>query len=61
MRNTIRFALAGVVLIAALGAPRAATPIRVMLLDGANNHDWGSTTPIVHKATVGGSRAITAP
>src|SRR5262245_65661191 len=29
--------------------PRAAAPIRVMLLDGANNHDWKSTTPVIRK------------
>jgi uncharacterized protein len=27
----------------------AAAPIRVMLLDGANNHDWQSTSPVVLK------------
>src|SRR5262249_31799527 len=31
------------------GAGRAATPVRVMLLDGANNHDWKSTTPVIKK------------
>src|SRR5437763_16922775 len=30
-------------------APRAAAPIRVMLLDGANNHDWKSTSPVIRK------------
>jgi len=37
---------------AAAGAslsPRAAAPIRVMLLDGANNHDWKSTSPVIRK------------
>src|SRR5262245_8942839 len=29
--------------------PRAAAPIRVMLLDGANNHDWKATTPVIRK------------
>jgi uncharacterized protein len=29
---------------------RAAAPIRVMLLDGANNHDWKSTSPVIRKA-----------
>jgi type 1 glutamine amidotransferase len=28
---------------------RAAGPIRVMLLDGANNHDWKSTSPVIQK------------
>jgi uncharacterized protein len=27
----------------------AATPIRVMLLDGANNHDWKSTSPVIRR------------
>jgi type 1 glutamine amidotransferase len=31
-------------------APKAAAPIRVMLLDGANNHDWKTTSPVVQKA-----------
>jgi hypothetical protein len=31
-------------------APRAAAPIRVMLLDGANNHDWKATSPVIQKA-----------
>ncbi len=30
-------------------APRAAAPIRVMLLDGANNHDWKATSPVIRK------------
>jgi len=29
---------------------RAAAPIRVMLLDGANNHDWKATSPVIRKA-----------
>jgi type 1 glutamine amidotransferase len=28
-------------------SPRPAAPIRVMLLDGANNHDWKSTSPVI--------------
>ena len=27
----------------------AAAPIRVMLLDGANNHDWKATSPVIAK------------
>jgi len=27
----------------------AAAPIRVMLVDGANNHDWKSTSPVIRK------------
>jgi type 1 glutamine amidotransferase len=30
--------------------PQAAAPIRVMLLDGANNHDWKATSPVIQKA-----------
>jgi type 1 glutamine amidotransferase len=30
-------------------AAHSASPIRVMLLDGANNHDWKSTTPVLKK------------
>src|SRR5262249_57392148 len=26
-----------------------AAPIRVMLLDGANNHDWKATSPVIRK------------
>ena len=36
-------------LIALTIAARAAPGIRVMLLDGANNHDWKSTTPVIKK------------
>src|SRR5262245_36980872 len=53
MRNAVRllFILAAMVAgLSWLSAPRAAAPIRVMLLDGANNHDWASTTPLVRKA-----------
>src|SRR5262245_25474905 len=28
---------------------QAAAPIRVMLLDGANNHDWKATSPVIVK------------
>jgi uncharacterized protein len=31
-------------------AQRAAAPIRVMLVDGANNHDWKATSPVIQKA-----------
>ncbi len=30
-------------------APKAAAPVRVMLLDGANNHDWKATSPVIQK------------
>src|SRR5438552_2461542 len=39
-----------VVLLASLSAlPRAAAPIRVLLVDGANNHDWKATSPVIRK------------
>jgi hypothetical protein len=45
-----RFAmLAALVFAGGPPAPRAAAPIRVMLLDGANNHDWKSTSPVIRK------------
>jgi uncharacterized protein len=45
MRTVIAGLSAGVMLTAF-----AAAPIRVMLLDGANNHDWKSTTPVIRQA-----------
>lgn len=48
MRKTI-LALCAVGWLVTGEAGRAAAPIRVMLLDGANNHDWKSTTPVVRK------------
>src|SRR5258708_23626207 len=47
MRNAIGV-LAACGLASAL-SPRAAAPIRVMLLDGANNHDWKATSPVIKK------------
>src|SRR5689334_17452995 len=45
---TIAAALAGGM--AGLLTPaRAAAPIRVMLLDGSNNHDWKATSPVIQK------------
>src|SRR5919108_2561530 len=38
-----------VVLAGSLALP-AAAPIRVMLLDGSNNHDWKATSPVIQKA-----------
>jgi hypothetical protein len=50
MQKTIRSLAAAAVFVAtAVLSPRAATPIRVMLLDGANNHDWKSTSPVIVK------------
>jgi uncharacterized protein len=47
----VRFT-AGLVVAVAVGSfsARAAAPIRVMLLDGANNHDWKATSPVIRKA-----------
>ena len=50
MRKVLRALLVCAVTVALTFALRAAAPIRVMLLDGANNHDWQSTTPLIHKA-----------
>jgi type 1 glutamine amidotransferase len=51
MRKTLEsVAVVGAVaVIVAVGAAGAATPIRVMLLDGANNHDWKTTSPVIRK------------
>ena len=56
MRKTF-FALAALTVVGASLSPYAATllraqsrgPIRVMLLDGANNHDWKATSPVIVK------------
>ena len=40
---------AAVIVGAAVSLYSAATPIRVMLLDGANNHDWKTTSPVIMK------------
>jgi type 1 glutamine amidotransferase len=48
MRKAI-LALALVSFVSVPWSPRAATPIRVMLLDGANNHDWKATSPVIRK------------
>ena len=48
MRKMI-LTLAAVAVASASLSPRAATPIRVMLLDGANNHDWKSTSPVISR------------
>jgi uncharacterized protein len=49
--SIVRF-IVGLVVAAAAGSfsARAAAPIRVMLLDGANNHDWKATSPVIRKA-----------
>ena len=40
--------LAALLLIAATAAPAAET-LRVLILSGANNHDWKSTTPVLRQ------------
>jgi uncharacterized protein len=49
--SIVRF-IVGLVGAAAAGSfvASAAAPIRVMLLDGANNHDWKATSPVIRKA-----------
>src|SRR4051812_24702802 len=52
MRTTIFWMTAALALAATpwpFTTMRAAPPIRVMLLDGANNHDWKSTSPVIQK------------
>jgi uncharacterized protein len=44
--------IVGLIVVLAAGPTSrgAAGPIRVMLLDGANNHDWKATSPAIQKA-----------
>jgi len=49
MKRTVIRSLVVVAVVGAAFSLRAATPIRVMLLDGANNHDWKSTSPVIQK------------
>src|SRR5262245_60256665 len=49
MPKTLRAILAVAFAVSVWLLPHAATPIRVLLLDGANNHDWKSTTPVIKK------------
>ena len=49
MRLPATIAMLAAAVVSAPPAPRAAAPIRVMLLDGANNHDWKSTSPVIKK------------
>src|SRR5262245_56696539 len=44
----VALAVAGVAALSVTGA-RGAAPVRVMLLDGANNHDWKATSPVIRK------------
>jgi hypothetical protein len=30
-----------------LGIAQAATPVRALIIDGQNNHDWKHTTPVL--------------
>jgi type 1 glutamine amidotransferase len=52
MKTSIVRFIVGLVGAAAAGSfsAGAAAPIRVMLLDGANNHDWKATSPVIRKA-----------
>jgi uncharacterized protein len=52
MRRGLRLACVPVVVLALAPAiaPRAAAPIGVMIVDGANNHEWQTTTPVLRKA-----------
>jgi uncharacterized protein len=49
MRKTILMLAALAAVAGAPLSPHAANPIRVMLLDGANNHDWKATSPVLVK------------
>ncbi len=56
-------ALAGVVLLGLLAAvpsragdPKAGKKVRVVIIDGQNNHDWRSTTPVMKKALLDSGR-----
>src|SRR5262245_44382399 len=46
MRKTI-LTLAALAVIGAAPHAQSKGPIRVMLLDGANNHDWKATSPVI--------------
>jgi type 1 glutamine amidotransferase len=52
LKNRVGRWILGLVVAAAASSfsARAAAPIRVMLLDGANNHDWKATSPVIRKA-----------
>ena len=39
----------GLVLCASASATRAAAPIKVLIVDGQNNHDWKATTPVLKR------------
>jgi len=41
--------LAGLAFVIVAAAPAPPASIRVMLLDGANNHDWKATSPVIRK------------
>ena len=43
----VPFLLSATILVAQ--ALSAATPIRTLIIDGQNNHDWKKTTPVLKK------------
>ena len=49
MKNLLLSALACLLLPLAVPAADAPSGIRVLIIDGQNNHDWRSTTPILKK------------
>src|ERR1700684_183474 len=48
MRKLLSLAVLAV-LVTANGARSAEEKIRVLIIDGQNNHDWRSTTPVLKK------------
>jgi type 1 glutamine amidotransferase len=49
-RSTPVFAILGLIVIAWSSVAEGAAPIRVLILSGANNHDWRQTTPALRAA-----------
>jgi type 1 glutamine amidotransferase len=47
--KTLMHGLAGLAFVIVAAAPAPPASIRVMLLDGANNHDWKATSPVIRK------------
>ena len=48
MKTAVQMILCGAALLFVPAAP-AATPIRVLIIDGQNNHAWQRTTPVLRK------------
>ena len=49
---TITFLLAGCTAafgFAGAGAAQSSPPLKVLIIDGQNNHDWKSTTPVMKR------------